>query len=168
MADQNLGSTNIADLVNNESDTNDEIVNKILDELEDNDSDDFGDNSPQYNMDNMNMNNMDMDNMDMDMDMDNMDMDNSMNMDKSMTNSLNMNNFTDNLSIENLCNIFKYPLAVFIITLAVNNHISIQHFLNIKFLQSDDNTLNIIGYVIQAFIISILFLITNQFILINI
>ena len=74
---------------------------------------------------------------------------------------------SDNFSIENLCNIFKYPVAVFIITLAVNNNISIQHFLNIKFLNSDGN-LNLIGYIIQAFIISILFLITNQFILINI
>ena len=159
MTEQNLGSTNISDLVNNESDTNDEIVNKILDELEDNESDDFGDNSPPYSMDNMNMDNMNMD-------MDNTHIDNTI-VDNSISDTLTANSITDNLSIENLCNIFKYPVAVFIIVLVVNNNISYKQFLNIKFLVDNDN-LNLIGYVIQAFIISILFLITNQFILINI
>ena len=75
---------------------------------------------------------------------------------------------TDKFSINNICSLLKHPVSVFIIVLLVNNHITINHFLNIKFLVNDDNNLNIIGYIIQAFIISILFLIIEQFILINI
>lgn len=170
-SDQNLGSTNISDLVNNDTDTNDEIVNKILDELEDdnNDSDFMDENIHNDNLDNDFNDNLD-DNLDNNLH-DNLHNNNIVDMPSmpSIPSIPKLQSSTmDNFSLKNICNLLKHPLSVFIIVLLINNHITIKHFLNIKFLVNDTNELNIIGYVIQAFIISILFLIIEQFILINI
>ena len=90
---EELGSTNISDLLNEtESDINDNVVNKILNEL---------DGPPEGNshmeMDNMpsSMNNMEMDHMASSM--------NNMNMNNMNMNNMNMNNM-NNMNMDNMNN----------------------------------------------------------------
>jgi len=154
MSDENLGSTNITDIVNNNTEEDDEIVNKILGELDDNESEDFNDNLQENNIINNNE------------EMEIMEPQQNYNTGQQLFNE-NKNSMLPDLSINSICNLLKYPVVIFIISLAINNPVVNKHLLNITFF-TDNNNLNIIGYCIQAFLISILFLIVNQFVLVNI
>ena len=154
MSDENLGSTNITDIVNNNTEEDDEIVNKILGELDDNESEDFNENFPENNIINNNE------------EMPMMEPQENYNTGKELFNQ-NKNSMLPDLSINSICDLLKYPVVIFIISLAINNPVVNKHLLNITFF-TDNNNLNIIGYCVQAFLISILFLIVNQFVLVNI
>jgi len=154
MSDENLGSTNITDIVNNNTEEDDEIVNKILGELDDNESEDFNENFPENNIINNNE------------EMKMMEPQENYNTGQQLFNE-NKNSMLPDLSINSICDLLKYPIVIFIISLAINNPVVNKHLLNITFF-TDNNNLNIIGYCVQAFLISILFLIVNQFVLVNI
>lgn len=154
MSDENLGSTNITDIVNNNTEEDDEIVNKILGELDDNESEDFNENFPENNIINNNE------------EMEMIEPQENYNTGQQLFNE-NKNSMLPDLSINSICNLLKYPIVIFIISLAINNPVVNKHLLNITFF-TDNNNLNIIGYCVQAFLISILFLIVNQFVLVNI
>lgn len=154
MSDENLGSTNITDIVNNNTEEDDEIVNKILGELDDNESEDFNENFPENNIINNNE------------EMEMMEPQENYNIGQQLINE-NKNSMLPDLSINSICDLLKYPIVIFIISLAINNPVVNKHLLNITFF-TDNNNLNIIGYCVQAFLISILFLIVNQFVLVNI
>ena len=154
MSDENLGSTNITDIVNNNTEEDDEIVNKILGELDDNESEDFNENFPENNIINNNEK------------MEMMEPQENYNTGQELFNQ-NKNSMLPDLSINSICDLLKYPVVIFIISLAINNPVVNKHLLNITFF-TDNNNLNIIGYCVQAFLISVLFLIVNQFVLVNI
>ena len=154
MSNENLGSTNIADIVNNNTEDDDEIVNKILGELEDNESEDFNEQFEDNNM----LNNNEQMNI--------MESSNNNKSEQILTNS-DKNSMIPDLSINSICSLLKYPVVIFIITFAINNPVVNKHLINITFF-TENNNLNLIGYGLQAFLISILFLIVNQFVLINI
>ena len=154
MSDENLGSTNITDIVNNNTEEDDEIVNKILGELDDNESEDFNENFPENNIINNNEQ------------MEMIEPQENYNTGQQLFNE-NKNSMLHDLSINSICDLLKYPIVIFIISLAINNPVVNKHLLNITFF-TDNNNLNIIGYCVQAFLISILFLIVNQFVLVNI
>jgi len=154
MSDENLGSTNITDIVNNNTEEDDEIVNKILGELDDNESEDFNENFPENNIINNNEQ------------MERIEPQENYNTRQQLFNE-NKNSMLPDLSINSICDLLKYPIVIFIISLAINNPVVNKHLLNITFF-TDNNNLNIIGYCVQAFLISILFLIVNQFVLVNI
>jgi|TARA_Y100000591_G_C21261109_1_gene418221 hypothetical protein len=154
MSDENLGSTNITDIVNNNTEEDDEIVNKILGELDDNESEDFNENFEENNIINNNEQ------------MEMMEPQQNYNLEQQSSNQ-NNNSLVPDLSINSICDLLKYPVVIFIISLAINNPVVNKHLLNITFF-TDNNNLNIIGYCVQAFLISILFLIVNQFVLVNI
>lgn len=154
MSDENLGSTNITDIVNNNTEEDDEIVNKILGELDDNESEDFNENFPENNIINNNEQ------------MEMIEPQENYNTGQQLFNE-NKNSMLPDLSINSICDLLKYPIVIFIISLAINNPVVNKHLLNITFF-TDNNNLNIIGYCLQAFLISILFLIVNQFVLVNI
>ena len=154
MSDENLGSTNITDIVNNNTEEDDEIVNKILGELDDNESEDFNENFPENNIINNNEQ------------MEMIEPQENYNTGQQLFNE-NKNSMLPDLSINSICDLLKYPIVIFIISLAINNPVVNKHLLNITFF-TNNNNLNIIGYCLQAFLISILFLIVNQFVLVNI
>jgi hypothetical protein len=58
---------------------------------------------------------------------------------------------------------FCYPILVFIITLLINNNEVKSGLLKIRFFQ-DDNSLNMFGYILQAFLIAALYFIILYFI----
>ena len=124
---ENLGSTNIADLVNEEdTDINDDMVDKILNELENTDKDDIGE--PDIDFNEMNNQNMDFSNM---------DFNNENNIDFRNENNIELNesdntvkkinsilvNSTENhiLSFNSFITHFKFPLVIFLLVIFLNN-----------------------------------------------
>ena len=132
---ENLGSTNIADLVNEEdTDINDDMVDKILNELENTDKDDIGE--PDIDFNEMNNQNMDFSNMDFNNE-NNIDFRNENNIDFRNENNIELNesdntvkkinsilvNSTENhiLSFNSFITHFKFPLVIFLLVIFLNN-----------------------------------------------
>ena len=130
-----LNNTNTDNVTTNETEVDQEVVNKILAELDDNDESD--NDEIDYNLN---------------------DSINKLNIDKDNENiqDINETDYSDILEK------FKVPVLVLIVVLLVNNTYVIKMLLNVKFLANANNELNITGYVIIGLLIALLVFLLNE------
>lgn len=135
---QSMNNTNTDNVTTNETEVDQEVVNKILAELDDNDDNDESDNDEiDYNLN---------------------DSINKLDIDKNTENiqDINETDYSDILEK------FKVPVLVLIVVLLVNNTYVIKMLLNVKFLANANNELNITGYVIIGLLIALLVFLLNE------
>tara|TARA_Y100000768_G_scaffold96675_2_gene70415 strand:- start:495 stop:974 length:480 start_codon:yes stop_codon:yes gene_type:complete len=130
-----MNNVNIENVTTNETEVDQEVVNKILAELDDNEETD--NDEIEYNLN---------------------DSINKLNIDKDSENIQDANE-TD---YSDILEKFKLPVLVLIIVLLVNNTYVVKMLLNVKFLANVNNELNITGYVIIGLLIALLVFILNE------
>ena len=130
-----MNNVNIENVTTNETEVDQEVVNKILAELDDNEESD--NDEIEYNLN---------------------DSINKLNIDKDSENIQDANE-TD---YSDILEKFKLPVLVLIIVLLVNNTYVVKMLLNVKFLANVNNELNITGYVIIGLLIALLVFILNE------
>lgn len=130
-----MNNTNTENVTTNETEVDQEVVNKILAELDDNDESD--NDEIDYNLN---------------------DSINKLNIDKDDENIQDINE-TD---YSDILDKFKVPVLVLIVVLLVNNTYVVKMLLNVKFLANANNELNITGYVIIGLLIALLVFLLNE------
>lgn len=130
-----MNNVNIENATTNETEVDQEVVNKILAELDDNEESD--NDEIEYNLN---------------------DSINKLNIDKDSENIQDANE-TD---YSDILEKFKLPVLVLIIVLLVNNTYVVKMLLNVKFLANANNELNITGYVIIGLLIALLVFVLNE------
>ena len=171
---EDLGSTNITDLINDDdTDMNDDMVNKILNELENDE--------PQENND---LNSMEENNFENDLnntfstnqknpilDFRDPDFNNHNNINLESENTVNKINSIINdsngleiSSIANIINKFKLPIIVFILCIVFNNPLIIEALSNIlSIIIKNNNISSYISLTLRTIIISLILFLINYF-----
>jgi len=179
---ENLGSTNIADLVNeDDTDINDDMVDKILNELENTEKDD----NCEQNMDFNEMNNQDMEFNNMDFsnennidfrnndtidfrNNDNIELNESENTVKKINSILVDNTENHILSLNSLITHFKLPLIVFLLVIFLNNSFVIKFLYGLLVkLTKQDLIIDTISLLVRALVSALVIFALNFIQIIN-